>query len=381
MSLRLMDVEDHVSSSSYADPTSSFVQGDGGSRGRSGRGSRGRCRGVGPSSRGRIRAVARGARSYGRARAGDEFIDRESAAGGCDDRRQSKGRNYCFTLNNPEEGVEEYIQSIECRYMVYGREVGESGTPHLQGLICFDNQRSFGGVLSLFLPYHPHVEKIRGTVDQNDAYCKKDGDIWCKGDKPLSAKEKGKMEKERWTVALTAAKEGRLDDIDDDIRFKHYNTCKNIMKDHLVMPADVDGKTGLWIYGLSGCGKSRYARYTYPGAYLKMANKWWDGYQAQEFVIIEDLDPRHNMLGHHLKLWTDRYSFLAETKGSAFAIRPKKIIITSQYPISQVFDDVLTVDALTRRCDILHITEAWAPPDEEAIPIPDAVVIPHIHIE
>jgi len=283
-------------------------------------------------------------------------------------------------LNNYTDEAEAFVKAIECRYIVYGREVGESGTPHLQGFIVFKSQKTFSAARSVFLPYHPHIEVCRGSVDDNERYSKKDGDYYESGDKPISQVAKGILEKERWGVALAAAKAGRLDDIPDDIRFKYYATCKLIMKDNLVMPADIDGLTGIWIYGLSGCGKSRYARHTYPGAYLKMANKWWDGYQEQQYVILEDIDPRHNCLGHHLKLWTDRYSFLAEMKGSAIAIRPLKIIITSQYCIGDIFDDPLTVDALTRRMEVMHMTEAWAPPGEIAPPIPVPIVIPTVRI-
>lgn len=70
-----------------------------------------------------------------------------------------------------------------------------------------------------------------------------------------------------------------MEDIPAEIRVKHYRTLKEISKDHLVMQEDVPETKGVWYMGPSGCGKSRKARTENKGAYIKMANKWWDGYR------------------------------------------------------------------------------------------------------
>lgn len=44
-----------------------------------------------------------------------------------------KCRNYCFTLNNyKEEDIEKLLKS-DVKYITFQKEVGDSGTPHLQG--------------------------------------------------------------------------------------------------------------------------------------------------------------------------------------------------------------------------------------------------------
>ena len=70
---------------------------------------------------------------------------------------------------------------------------------------------------------------------------------------------------------------------------------------------------GEWHWGVPGAGKSHYVRRTYPDAYIKSQNKWFDGYQGEKVIILDDCDT--DTLSHHLKIWADKYPCKAETKG------------------------------------------------------------------
>lgn len=264
----------------------------------------------------------------------------------------SKARGYCFTINNPSDQDHEALEKIECRYMVIGKEVGENGTPHIQGYVLFKSPRSFEAVKKLML--RAHIEVQRGTSKQAADYCKKDGNFVERGEPPKEPKDGGDMEKRRWDDAFAAAKEGRMEDISAELRIKHYRTFKQIKTDYMVKPPDAEDVTGVWMYGAPGVGKSRTARERYPNAYFKLQNKWWDGYQGEEYVILDDFDS--GQLGYLLKIWGDRYSFGAETKGGHMHIRPKKIVVTSNYaPNDPKFGwDPVLVEAITRRFKVEH---------------------------
>lgn len=148
-----------------------------------------------------------------------------------------------------------------------------------------------------------------------------------------------------------------MDNIDDEIYIKHYSSLKGIAKDHMKKPEDLPpgAKTAKWWYGAPGTGKTHAASTEYPGAYRKAADtKWWDGYNNEEVVIIDDFDKYHIKESYHLKIWLDRYAFLAEVKNGACWIRPKLLIITSNYRPEDIWTDPMTLGAIKRRCEFTH---------------------------
>lgn len=93
-------------------------------------------------------------------------------------------RNTCFTINNwtsADIGRLEYLKDQPiCSYLIYAKEVGEKGTPHLQGYVEFTNDVKFKK-LKQYFP-RAHLERRRGTAKEASDYCKKDGDYVEKGE-------------------------------------------------------------------------------------------------------------------------------------------------------------------------------------------------------
>lgn len=267
-----------------------------------------------------------------------------------------RSRGYVFTLNNYTDKDEERIQGIDSVYLVYGREKAPTtGTPHLQGYIRFKSAKTLSAAIKQL--ERCHVEIAKGDIDQCVDYCKKEGDYIEIGCKPMSQKEKGKAEKERYKRAYQSAKEGKLEEIDADIMVRHYSTLKKIKRDHQITPESIPELVNEWYYGESGTGKSRKAREENPEAYIKNCNKWWCGYDGQDVVIIEEWSPQHECLVHHLKTWADHYAFQGETKGSSTLIRPKKIIVTSNYHPEECFSNVNDLGPILRRFKVTHFNK------------------------
>nr|WAE43026.1 MAG: replication associated protein [Cressdnaviricota sp.] len=270
-----------------------------------------------------------------------------------------KSRNYCFTCNNYTDDSIAHLDTLACRYLCYGKEIAPgTHTPHLQGYIVFQNPRAFNGVRAL-LP-GCHLEIARGTPDQCIAYCSKDGDFHERGNRPKSPKQCGDLERARWVDALQHARDGSLDEIDPQILVCHYGTLRRIEADYMVIADALSVIESYWFVGDTGSGKSRGARLLWPDLYPKPLNKWWDCYESHETVLLDDVDPGHGpWLGSFLKIWSDHYSYIGEAKGRSRPMRPKRLLVTSQYSIGEVFAGApggyKLVDALTRRFTVIPV--------------------------
>lgn len=101
-------------------------------------------------------------------------------------KRISPAKSWCFTLNNyskKEHGsmVLKFTEISEKNpnfFYIVAKEIGDSGTPHLQGYVASDKKFR---PLPMFSVKRDGVECIRffkakGNMRQNVRYCKKDGD-------------------------------------------------------------------------------------------------------------------------------------------------------------------------------------------------------------
>ena len=142
-------------------------------------------------------------------------------------------------------------------------------------------------------------------------------------------------------------------DSDHACYYVKYPRAAGEMHDYYNRPVILDELVNEWWWGEPGTGKTRKAWEENPGLYVKNLNKWWDSYEDEEVVLLDDWDPNAKCLTQYLKTWSDRYPFRAEVKGASRLIRPKKIIVTSNYPIEECFDPT-DAEAIRRRFKVTH---------------------------
>lgn len=261
-------------------------------------------------------------------------------------------KNWVLTINNytPDDLLCFTKDALVFKYWAYSLEVGEEGTPHVQGFVCLRKKSRRAAVSRLFP--RARLAIMAGNILQNEIYCSKEASLISFGTPPQSP---GRAEKIRWEECRELMKAGRLDELPPDVFVRYYGTAKAIAKDHMTKPGMLDSCCGLWIYGEPGSGKSFSVVGAYPSRYIKPINKWWDGYQGEDVVHLDELEPSHaSWIAPFLKKWADRYPFDAEVKGGALQLRPRRIIVTSNYNIDQMGFDPITVTALKRRFHLIE---------------------------
>lgn len=95
-------------------------------------------------------------------------------------RRVPPSKRWCFTWNNyPEDWVAPLAPGLDGSEWIGVPEVGESGTPHIQGYVEFPKKVRPAGYKGM--PKEIHWEKCRGTRQENIEYCTKDGTVGKQG--------------------------------------------------------------------------------------------------------------------------------------------------------------------------------------------------------
>lgn len=256
-------------------------------------------------------------------------------------------RNLCFTLNNYTEEEQKDIMCLDYSYLVFGFEEGESGTPHLQGYIEFKNSKRFS-TLKKLLP-RTHWEARKGTAEQASNYCKKDKHFIELGTISKQGKRSDLQNVTEMIVDNTPMREIALQNPDIYVKYhKGLHALKYVIEEDRKEPPKV-----FWRWGKSGTGKTRFCVEKHPSHYIKDGTMWWDGYEQQEAIIIDDFDgcwPYRDLLR-----LLDRYKYQGQVKGGYVRINSPFIYITCEHPPSHYWNGNELAQVLRRVADVAEV--------------------------
>lgn len=251
-----------------------------------------------------------------------------------------RAKSWCFTLNNytPADVDRLSTQIPGVEYLIFGKEVGASGTPHLQGTVCFQSRKRLSQVIAVLGQCHCSVTR---SLLQSIEYCKKENDFVEWGSIPdVNRGNPGKR------TDLDLFKESVKDGITNmtELREKHSSVCaqfprfvKEYVDDHveqitvtphplrewqqqlnatLLLPPD-PREIIFVVDRIGNQGKSWFARYfceLHDNAQIIIPGKKADmAYVAREDVRTFFFDTPRSKQGEFIQ-----YDFLEELKNGYF---------------------------------------------------------------
>lgn len=258
-------------------------------------------------------------------------------------------RGACLTIFG-NEGYSELPDGLS--YFAYGVETcPTTGRIHLQAFAYSKNAMRLTGWKKIFPT--AHIEPMRGNFQENEVYCSKEGKLVEFGQKPMKNGHRRDL-----TDLCEAIVSGTpLDKVivkDYAVTFVQYHNGLTKLANLFSTPYEHETVRGFWLWGVPGAGKSHYARTRFSKPYIKAQNKWFDGYQGEKTILLDDYDCGR-MLGHYLKIWFDKWSCTGEVKGGTVHLQHHEFVVTSNYSIEEMFpDDFVLQQAIRRRCEVIH---------------------------
>lgn len=175
------------------------------------------------------------------------------------------------------------------KYMAYGQEeCPDTKRKHWQGFLVFHKKKTLAGAKKYNGKWHWEV--MKGSLQQNERYCSKEGKYKEHGEKPVQGERTDIQE----AVADIANGKRKADDIllsDARTWVKCHKALERAEDIYNRTCKRTEATTIVWIYGPTGTGKSHTVNEV--GNYYKKPLgeadlKWWDGYTGQENVWLDD---------------------------------------------------------------------------------------------
>lgn len=234
-------------------------------------------------------------------------------------------RNVCFTLNNYTEMEYKDISEWDVKYMVVGKEIGESGTPHLQGYVEYKSSKKWAIIKASC--YRAHWEPRKGSAAQASTYCKKEGDFIEKGEISNQGKRSDLDEVKDLLDSKCSMKEVADEHFGSWVRYnKSFDKYVALSNTDRMVPPEAH-----WRWGTTATGKTSYCFENYNRVYIKDGTSWWDGYdQGYDCICVDDFDGKWPY--RDLLRFMDRYPYQGQFKGGYVKINTPLVVITCEHP-------------------------------------------------
>lgn len=299
--------------------------------------------------------------------------------------RPSAARDWCFTINHPQPYHVKHLWNLDYGYIAWQVEVGEEGTPHIQGFVQFREKQRLTAIIEMMVggdeqQNSGHWSKRRGTPEEASHYCLKpveracgapltDG-CQCKHCKGLErfdnvSFEEGSMSMDPQTELKTVCSVLKAKGLTHTIErfpsvYVKFNHGIDKLSNRYTQRRDFKTQvTVLW--GVPGSGKTRYAMEAFPSPYKlcvsggKGQTDFFGDYHPDhhQTVVVDDF--YGNWRYTTFLQVADRYATEVHTKGGFLQFLGSHLVITSNVTPHEWYPNVLAhpdrVESFDRRLD------------------------------
>lgn len=271
-------------------------------------------------------------------------------------------KSWVFTINNYTDDDIKWIQTLEefCPTLLVAKEVGEQGTPHLQGEITFASAKRWSGMKKMHPTWHFEKKNSKDFTYTlkfgNDMVVKKHTQPGQRND----LQETATIIREQGLVAAALAK--------PEVFMKYHSGMQSYYALTLPHRDRHNPPTVYWWHGKAGTGKSaaavEFAEERNLDYYVKDNSQWWNLYTQQPVVILDDFNASKWDFRDLLKL-LDRYRLQVQVKGGYMPFNSPFIIITCEFSPQRIWgQDANTLEQVTRRCTEIRLFEKVSQPEQ-----------------
>lgn len=275
------------------------------------------------------------------------------------DKKTSKpARHWCYTLNNYTPEELDRVRTTVCRYQIFGLEVGDEGTPHLQGYIEFAGPMRMKATKTSLGSDRFHLEQRAGSRDEARNYCLKDGIFeefgnWNLGGAGARTDIYGLMDKLKEGMPL-------LEIIEDDAHLYARNLK---FADRYTALLEVESTrpfrtvTVSVFHGPAGTGKtSKVMDLTERKVFTVNVDDSFpfDGYDGESSILIDDFYGGLKY-GYFLRV-LDGHQLRINVKGGHRYAKWTNVYITSNKPPADWYKVGLTPALSRRLTTVVHLT-------------------------
>lgn len=271
-------------------------------------------------------------------------------------------RNFIITYFKLPELINQYFKKLTLlknfKYVCGQIEVcPKTCRNHIQAYIEFRDKVKLSN-LKTVMP-GVHLESRKGTRDQARNYCMKQ-ETRLPETEPIEIGEWELTQGSR--IDLLNLKDAvlkhnrRIKDIvlNECVNYQQIRFVEKLKKYNSIKRKIDNPPTIYWYYGSTGTGKTKYVYKNFKDIYNTLDSiKWWDGYDQNETILIDDMRKDYCKFHQLLKL-LDRYPYKGEIKGGYVEINSPNIIITCPFHPRDLYETREDVEQLLRRITVIQ---------------------------